>query len=956
MSRLLICLGVALAILGTANQGLAQTTGSGSIRGYIKDEQGAVLPGVTVSATSPDAPGHHGTVSDGTGFFRLLDLPPADYTLTAELQGFAKFVRPNLSVGAGLNLGVDIVLKVGSLTEVVEVKADTPMLDVEKPIQSINISGELKRAIPLTTNRDWMEFLSMVPGVVGSGNAFRVHGTEFDSHVLLLDGADMASANSNSNQMVQLGGETMQDAQVKTSGMDASAPLGYGAVVSMVSQSGTNAYKGAAGGLWQARRFNGVNVPGGTSAQVDRLQPDLAFGGPILKNKLWFFSTYRYVLTHSGLARTPAQLATLQGVYPAYSPFDNVTKSNVLFVKTTGQIAQNHQFTAFYQRDVTPAGSNQTLATTPDYQSVTGGPAYNVRLESVWGSSLVTRIGVSYNEKNTTGLALPDKPARTVNAKTVASSGVLTGSGAIAYVDNYVPYSTVQDNRKTTLTADATFHKVGWIGSHEFQGGVYFQPKLHSESRLDYVNSGSYSIEQDVLNNPLDPSAGYKPFNRVYYDTANVPQTSIDASDLGVFIQDAWRPLPQLTVSAGLRADFIRARDVIYNVALEKSTNIGPRFGINYSVTKDHRNIIHASLVRVHDSPSGNSAPSVSGNNRAGFRSMYDLNLDGVFETEVDTPGLTALTPSRTVQAATYKQPHIDEWTAGFSRQFPGLVTVDATFVQRLYKDRPTWVEYNAIYTNGVFQGYKDVTQNMLYYAANNVWNWFVYSDFEVSVSKRTKKLQVMASYTKQWRHEGGTWQPGDPAAIIQPNAFANDKNLGPARPSSQSTSEANSLANARIPSGAQWDDYQVRIAANYLLPWHFVVASSWTYAPGRWSGPITMDVTPDTKFGPATLTLSNGRVVTNPLATSIRFTCDTRSDCQFEPQPQSLWNLRLGRDFRIGKHQQVQLAVDIFNVPNLGKLINLTTVSTISTNVGYKTLGGTQSPRSGIVSARYTF
>jgi hypothetical protein len=80
----------------------AQTTAGGSIRGYVKDQQGGVLPGVTLTATSPNVAGARTAVSDAGGFYRLLDVPPGDYTVTADLQGFAKLVRENISVRAGL--------------------------------------------------------------------------------------------------------------------------------------------------------------------------------------------------------------------------------------------------------------------------------------------------------------------------------------------------------------------------------------------------------------------------------------------------------------------------------------------------------------------------------------------------------------------------------------------------------------------------------------------------------------------------------------------------------------------------------------------------------------------------------------------------------------------------------------------------------------------------------------
>src|SRR5262245_36096073 len=109
---ILICV---LAASGAA----AQTVTGGSVRGFIKDEQSAALPGVTVSATSPSSPVVYTAISDAEGFYRLENLPPGDYTVSAELQGFARFVRGNIIARAGLTLSVDIVMKVGDLSETV---------------------------------------------------------------------------------------------------------------------------------------------------------------------------------------------------------------------------------------------------------------------------------------------------------------------------------------------------------------------------------------------------------------------------------------------------------------------------------------------------------------------------------------------------------------------------------------------------------------------------------------------------------------------------------------------------------------------------------------------------------------------------------------------------------------------------------------------------------------------
>jgi hypothetical protein len=114
----------------------------------------------------------------------------------------------------------------------------------------------------------------------------------------------------------------------------------------------------------------------------------------------------------------------------------------------------------------------------------------------------------------------------------------------------------------------------------------------------------------------------------------------------------------------------------------------------------------------------------------------------------------------------------------------------------REYHERPAVVETNGIYDNGVFAGYRDVSQNETYRLTSNVWNWPVATALQIAVTKQTKYVQAIASYTREWDHMAGTWQPNDPASFIQPGAFANANGIGFVRGCTAPTAcpDANSL------------------------------------------------------------------------------------------------------------------------------------------------------------------
>ena len=142
----------------------AQTTGS-SLRGYVKDAQGGALPGVTVTATSPDMIQPATGVTDGTGYYRLINLPPGEFTVTAELAGFSTFLRKGILLRAAVNFQVDITLALGTLSETITVTGESPMLEVSKPGNILNIDGEFQKAMPLAARRNWTDFLEQTPGV-----------------------------------------------------------------------------------------------------------------------------------------------------------------------------------------------------------------------------------------------------------------------------------------------------------------------------------------------------------------------------------------------------------------------------------------------------------------------------------------------------------------------------------------------------------------------------------------------------------------------------------------------------------------------------------------------------------------------------------------------------------------------------------------------------------------------
>ena len=923
---MIFCSRVGLAMLLlplVSSSAWAQSAAEGTIRGYVNDNQGGVLPGVVLTITSPAAATPSTAVTDGQGFYRLLGLRPGAYVLTASLPGFAKYERPGIEVRAEVNIQVDVTMELGKLDETIIVALDTPMLEVQKTAQSINISGEFMNHLPLSNRRVWQDALDLTPGVMSrstdrfGGQVHFLRGTENENHVVQIDGADAGSFRLNyPGFFLGLSSEAVSDVQIKTAGVDAAAPLAAGMVINIATPSGTDQLKGSVAAVYTARGWNGNNTPGGSPVSMETIQPDGALGGPVVKRVAWFFGTFRYTKRATGISRNTTQLDNLRALVPSFQPFDNEGRLRYYSLKVNTQFGPNHQFQALTQRDRNREDGNFQVNGGNFELTASGGSTHAARLTSVWGSQLTTRLLASYNDKTGNwSFDVFEKhlgnggPSRRVHANSFLSAGRRTGSGSIAVLDN-VEARSVDPASKTTVSFDGTFFQPsGRWGSHELQFGTYLQPRLRNV-RTTYYPNGGFALEEVALRDPSNAAAGVVPFHRRYYSVPSITIFDLHARDHAVYVQDSWRPSARLTANAGIRLDWIMGRDAFFDLESLNDLAIGPRLGVNYALTADHRNLLRASYGRVGDVPNANYVGN-AGSTVAGIRDEYDNDLNGTFETVFETPASTAVSQDRRFDP-NRRWPWVDEYLVGYRRQLPGQLTFDVSFIDRQYKHRPAVVEVNGIYDGGVFRGYRDESQNDIFQVTSNRWNWFVYRGIEFDVTKRTRTMQLIANYTRAWQHLAGSWQPNDPASFIQPEAFANNRGIGSVR-----GNVTNSLSGTADTRNPMWEKDQLRLGVVYFAPWSLVLATNLSLQSGPYSGPVvTRLAAPDPRFGPPTVTLRNGRIVSNPLATTIRFAYANRGDGQIKTPYLNVVNVRVGRTFKFGE-RRLDVSFDGFNLFN---------------------------------------
>src|SRR4051812_12615657 len=313
----------------------AQRTTTGTVAGKVVDSSGAVLPGVTVQLTSPEVLGQFTAVSDGQGVYRVTNLPPGNYDVRAELSGFGTVIR-KAPVRLNAVTEVDFTLSVGTVAETVTVTAESPIVDPERAGLSVNINSEALTTVPVTTNRRFQDAWLVVPGVSGDPSTPEPPGSERRTS---LDGADVTDPYGGDIFAVNLNYDAIQDVEVKALGAEASDGSSMvGQYMNIVTKSGGNTFHGTAALFVIPQAFNGSNVDGIPANRREDVQPDLTLGGPIARDKVWFFAAYRRVQTNQTFNNAPVPVER---------------RGNLWFGKMTAQLRNNQRVQVSFQYDRT---------------------------------------------------------------------------------------------------------------------------------------------------------------------------------------------------------------------------------------------------------------------------------------------------------------------------------------------------------------------------------------------------------------------------------------------------------------------------------------------------------------------------------------------------------------------------------------------------------------------------
>jgi hypothetical protein len=346
--------GVCCAVLLLLSAGVVAADQTGEIRGTIADDSGGVLPGVLVTARSPSLQGLRTAVSDSNGFFRLPLLPVGNYELTFELQGFEKLTLTANEVRLGYTASLAVALKLAPLKEAITVTAATQLIDKTKSDTSYRLKGEELSRIP-TQARTIADVVALTPGVTGvrtnteTGTdtglpSFRGEGDAGNDW--LVDGLSTRGVQLN-DPGVRINYDAWDEVQVISDGFEPENGQALGGFVNIVTKSGGNDFHGEAGALIQDRRLRSQREPQLSAASLPETSIGQYFanlGGPIMKDKLWFFLSDNYFST---VDRTTQQTI---GWLTIPAGDRSVTTNNV-FGKLTYTPRTNHTFSVSGTRD-----------------------------------------------------------------------------------------------------------------------------------------------------------------------------------------------------------------------------------------------------------------------------------------------------------------------------------------------------------------------------------------------------------------------------------------------------------------------------------------------------------------------------------------------------------------------------------------------------------------------------
>ncbi len=672
-----------LAVGGTA---FAQRT-TGTMSGTAKDASGAVLPGVSVTATGPNVVGGQTAVSNELGFYRIANLPPGEYKVSFTLSGFKTVNRTGVRVGLGQQVEEDVSLAVTALQEEVTVVAESAVVDTTSSEVGANYDRDWVENAP-TKRLSFFDLVSAAPGSLAAGDGggphgdstrTMVYGSSYDENAYQLDGVDITDNFFNEAQAAP-NIDAIEEVEVLSLGAPAEYGNLQGAVYNIVTRQGTNEFHGDLNYFFQSAGLVGRNTKDaqddGSPYTRDSYHDFTAqLGGPIVKDKLWFFGSYQIQRDKSAPTGLPA------------SAFSALASSDRFMGKLTWQLHPKHKIVAnFHLDDVAQdnyAISSPSQAGIEPITRRAKTPTPGVAYTGVLSDKAVLDVRYSGFYGDITGF--PTDPSAPLSQPRFYNLDDASVSGGWYYWYQV-------DTKRNSATAKISYLADDFLNaSHDFRFGVQYQ---------DAVARGVYGYNDYITT--------YTSYGQVYgygYDRQTFGYSG-NSRGFGVFLDDTVRVNDRLTLNLGVRYDHNKAfaadQDELDELGNPTGgsfpqtdfytwTNFSPRLGFNWKITGDGKTVLKGHYGRYHRSIATGEFANVIGPN---VKPYFFGDFDAASGQLVN---LVQITSNENLGVdPEYQAPYTDQFTVSLERELAKSLGVHLDYVHKRGRKGVAWSVFNA--------------------------------------------------------------------------------------------------------------------------------------------------------------------------------------------------------------------------------------------------------------------
>jgi outer membrane receptor protein involved in Fe transport len=898
-------------------------TATGGVRGFVKDDTGGVLSGVTVEASSPARIGGAAVdVTDGQGLYRFENLPPGEYTVVYSLQGFTGVRREGLRVEVGRTIQADVALKVGNVEQSITVTGESPVVDALHAGITSNFNKDWLQSVP-TARQSYFDVVTYAPSVkinqVPNDSRFVIFGSSSDQNSFQYEGVEI-SAVSNGGVWDFPSPDMMQEVEVKAVGVSAEYSNFQGGVVNIVLKSGGNQFHGIESVYWIPPAWVGNNTPGEPFPyHIDySYQATGELGGPIVKDRVWFYAAAPWSKSQSSGV----------GVDRSFAHGGHATKP---FVKGTFRFSRHDGGDFTWDDNIFCCSATASRTAPIETQTIEHG--HNPVLAGHWthtfGSATLFELkgGGIYIRDNFTPF--------TDDFTTPGRSDSGTGFSLVNATS-----ASRQAHNRTTLDASLARSASNFIkGSHDLKAGLQDMYATQQTNTLTFQNV-SYSDLRGARDQATfkDPAV-----------------TGGRIRQIGGYLQDNWTVNERLTLNLGVRYDHT-AGDI------QSMSSLTTLIGVSTTVPSAASNVTYAGIPDLiafdNVSPRLGMTMRLDTSGKTVFKTNY-ARLYGKLATSMFSSKALGNTPSDTERynAATgrydipvsivnnqtnfaidptLRNQYTDQFFVGVERQIMAGMGLDASFVVKKEGDFIRLTDaggtYAPVLLNDVFRG---VTNPLTVYnrvSASSASLFEVVNRTDFTQDFKAFFIQLNKRFSNAWQAQASyTWQDS--------LAYATGTVTGSTQQDFASLSSTagfgrtpNDLINAygRTPTNST---NSVKLSSTYRAPLGVVLGARYSYESGRPFGRLIT----------ARLNQGNVAILAEPRSA---YAMPAVNDLQ----------IRLDKDFRLPNQRSVRLSLDMFNIFDTGTVLTVLNNSTTQGDAGFAQTNTVVRPRTFTVGLRYQF